>query len=107
MAMVDTFGASLLAHLPDSKTNRAKDELDKANQALSKIPFLRGVMHTLTVPSLGTASLLHKLGREPQGWIVMGAKDAIPCLYQTASNRRVLTLANAIAADVTIEIWVF
>lgn len=107
MSGVDTLAAVLAPHLPDSKTNQAKDELSKLGKDLSKIPMLRGASHTLTIPASSTASLNHGLGRTPQGWIVCGITGGSPAFYETSSNKRAISFVNTLATDVVVRLWVF
>jgi hypothetical protein len=104
---VDIFPAALLSHIDDKPTNQAKDELAKTGSDLAKIPFLRGAMHTITIPATSNERLSHKLGRVPQGWIVVGATGGPSVCYETESNARFLALQNDLLVDVTLKVWVF
>jgi hypothetical protein len=104
---VDSFAASLLGHITDPTTNRAKDELAKPGQDIARVPFVRGAMHEVTVAAASAERLTHKLGRTPQGWIVVDVEGGANTVYRTGWDVRVITLQNDSAIDITLKVWVF
>ena len=103
---VDTFPAALLGHIADPTTNRAKDELAKAGADVSRLPDVRGVMLTVTIASLGSTRVAHKLGVVPSGYRMHHA-DAANLVYETSRSARHLTLANPLATSITFDVWVY
>lgn len=102
------FPAAVLAHLGEGKADRNTGELARVLDMLAKIPILEGVLiKSVTVPGISTATVSHKLGRKPRGWIALRPRNAIACVYETQSDARSLVLANAITAAVTLDLWVY
>jgi hypothetical protein len=68
-----------------------------------EIPFLQGRSFNVSITTSGL-ELVHNLGRQPNGWIILG-KDANVDIWETGKSPTILSLD----ADGTtnFSIWVF
>jgi len=88
---------------------------DKASTVWSTIltptiqsPIVNGNLLTNQALINGVTVINHKLGRELQGWIIVGA-DGIADVYDNQASNPIpnLTLSLTSNAAVTVSLWVF
>ena len=84
--------------------NRMQDYVQDALSPITASPILNGVLLKDVDLSASATAIGHKLGRIPQGWIVVD-KNANEDIWSTDKTRSLLTLVAS--GDVTVTIWVF
>lgn len=81
---------------------------------LYRAPWVRGVEVTLGAKAAGTFNVLHKLGREPRGWLVLDVCRAAAatgdlCVYRRLGDTRdarTLTLYTSASFE-SLTLWVW
>lgn len=83
--------------------NQVQEYMQQALAPVFGCPLLSGV-HIETTLATGTQSVAHKLGRKPQGYIIVGKSANIDVWGNTFSKAN-LELQSSGA--VTVKIWVY
>lgn len=84
--------------------NRIQDYIVKTLTPLLNSAIGNGVLLRDLQLAIGTNEVAHKLGRVPQGWIVVD-KNLNEDICSTAKTRNLLTLETSGA--VTVSLWIF
>jgi len=86
--------------------NAVQGNIESNIKLLQNIPFLEGNLLTLAVQS-GTNIVDHKLGRVPQGYLIL-ARDSNVSLYDNIRTGATSTTVELYASSsANIKIWVF
>lgn len=92
----------------DAGTDRVQEELARKVERLDKCALTSGVMVSASLPNGVATRILHKLGRQPQGYIVVDLSgDYGPAIQRTAWDASSLTLTHAGAGTLSVRLWVF
>lgn len=83
--------------------NRVQDNVEIALEPLIISPIIDGVLISASLVA-GVNTVNHKLGRKPQGWILV-APQANESVWQLAADKNVLTLEAS--GNITTSLWVF
>lgn len=88
-------------------------ELDKVqnniqifSDSVVEIPLLDGILIKDVVLTTSETLVDHKLGREPQGWLIV-KKNAAQDIYESGSTLKQRFLSLTAAGTVTVTLWVF
>lgn len=84
---------------------RTTDECERLFREITTVEMLNGTL-LIAVPLIaaGTTRIVHKLGREPQGWVVCG-RNANAQVWEASKSKDALNLNCS--ANVTVTLWVF
>jgi hypothetical protein len=96
-------------NLSDKVVSRFQDNVSNSIHDLATTPIIQGNLLKNVVLVAGTTSIIeHKLGRNIEGWVVVG-KSANSNIWDAQSSNAAptLTLNLNCSADVTINLWVF
>ncbi len=90
-------------HFSDTDLALLNSALKEWTDQFKGIPFLQGRSFSQEITTSGL-EIVHNLGRQPQGWIILG-KDANVDIWETSKSSTILSLD----ADGTtnFSIWVF
>jgi hypothetical protein len=95
-------------HTGDQNIELLQQNVKKFVKVLEDNPLLDGVLiENITVPNMGTVVVNHKLGRRPRGWILTDKAGNGNIFRGAAWTDKTIELANSVAADCVIAIWVF
>lgn len=72
-------------------------------------PIIDGVLlEKVELKSATTTYINHKLGRKPQGWLIVRQRgNSIIWDLQDNNKNKTSTLALACSADVIVDVWIF
>lgn len=103
MAVVSAF-KRLKSSTPE--LDRVQDNIQQYTTQLDTNPLLGGVLIKDVALSTTEVKVEHKLGREPQGWLIV-KKNAAQDIYESSSFLPKRYLSLTAAGTVTASIWVF
>lgn len=90
------------------ETDRVQEELAHKLKALQSCPLLFGVSVTAVLRPNVTEKIDHKLGRQPQGFIVLDLTGNFgPAIQRMGWDTKTITLVHGGAANLTVKLWVF
>ncbi len=104
-----TLKAFKKAYTTDQDLNSVQDNVEESFIPLLRNPLVDGLILENIVLVTGQDNVInHKLGRQLQGWIVVG-KNAAADIYDNQSNNSLtnLTLYLRTTANCTIKLYVF
>jgi len=88
----------------DEFLQRLQSNIADSFNSILKVLLLDGNTLTVTLAAGVASGVSHKLGRQPEGWIIVD-KDASASVYRTAWDKNSLTLISD--ANVNLKVWVF
>lgn len=84
---------------------RALDAIWEWSHQVERWPWRDGVAVTVDFAGSATATVQHKLGRTPRGFVVINASGNQAAVVKTDADARTITLAGT--AGLEVELWVF
>lgn len=94
-------------HFKDQGQARRQDRVEELLRLLAGNPLLDGVLiENIELDSATVNHVLHQLGREPRGWIIV-RKNAYALDAEITATTDDKKLAIEVTKDVTVSMWVF
>lgn len=90
--------------ISERETSLFQDAVAAILGPLSKNPYIDGLLVPNVVLVIGTNTVIHKLGRAPQGWVITDIDSASTIFKVTMDSQSLVLDASA---DVTISLWVY
>lgn len=88
----------------EAEDKRARDLKTDLRELLSA-PLLRGVLLEVAAPASGTVRVPHRLGRVPQGWIVVDNTVVAHTLHRDSWDDVAIVFGSTVACNV--KLWVY
>ena len=88
----------------DGNLKTIQDNVQDALAKISHTPFQAGILFSNVSLASGSTQISHKLGRQPQGWVVTDLNGAAT-IYRSSWDSKYITLSSS--AAVTASLWVF
>lgn len=92
----------------DPGTDRVQEELARKTKDIDACPLLRGVSVSTKLRPNIPEQIAHKLGRQPQGFLVTDLTGGFgPAIQRTAWDSRTITLVYGGPTNVTAQLWIW
>ena len=92
----------------DPGTDRVQEELARKTKDIDACPLLRGVSVSTKLRPNIPEQIAHKLGRQPQGFLVTDITEGFgPAIRRLSWDSRTITLVHGGAANLTAQLWVY
>lgn len=90
----------------DPNLDRVQEDIARRTTEQNNSPFANGIVTDLALVP-GSNVVEHKLGRVPEGYIVLRSQGCAPAFYDTAADEKRITLVLAGVANYTGKVWLY
>lgn len=92
----------------DAGVDRVQEELARKTKDIDACPLLRGVSVSAKLRPNIEERIAHKLGRQPQGFLVTDVTGGFgPAIQRMAWDSRTITLVYGGPTNVTAQLWIW